>query len=102
MFDTIQFTHRIGKKSPTRILVLALSTCGFCKSALEFLDRNGFDYRFVHVDTLPPAAKSRLREEFSSRFGGKLVYPTMILNESEIVQGFLLPSWERALGLQEG
>ncbi len=99
MFENIPFTQRDGDRSPADITVLALSTCGFCRSALEFLDRNRISYRFVHVDTLPPEVKGSLKGEFAERFNEKLVYPTMILNDSDYLQGFVQASWERTLGL---
>ena len=99
MFDFIKFSHKEGEKKPGEIVIFALSTCGFCKSGMEFLDKQRVTYDYIYVDDLPLSDKSKLREEFNRTFGSKLVYPTLVFNGKEVLKGFIKPSWEQVLGL---
>ena len=40
-FADLPFERKIGQKSDRNIVVYALSTCGFCKKAMSFLDEEG-------------------------------------------------------------
>jgi hypothetical protein len=50
MIENIKFTFKDGKHNPGDVVVYALSTCGHCKRALNFLDSNSVKYRFVYVE----------------------------------------------------
>ena len=99
MFEFVDFSHKEGKNNQAEVIVFALSTCGFCKSGMAFLDKNSVDYSYIYLDNLPVEDKSKIREEFTKTFGSKLVYPTLVVNGKEVIKGFIQPSWEKVLGL---
>ena len=99
MFDFLPKTHNEGANKPANLFVFALSTCGFCKSAIEFLSQNDVSYDYIYVDNLSVEEKTRLREEFFKRFNTRLVYPTLVVDEKDVIKGFIKPSWEQVIGL---
>lgn len=97
MFDTNQFIQVQGKKNTKRIQFLGLSTCGFCKRAIAFLDENKFSYEYLYVDKLPPEEKKAIVEEFRKAFDVRLHYPTIIIDNEHYEMGFIRPNWEKKL-----
>ena len=53
MIDTLKFEMKDGDRTSPPITVYALSTCGFCKRSMAFLEANGFAYRFIYLDKIP-------------------------------------------------
>lgn len=90
-----------GTKSQPKLVVLALSTCGFCKRAMAFLQDQGFSYQYAHLDTLDTEKKAKLKEEFKDQFGQALAFPALVLDDKEVIIGFIESRWREKLGLSE-
>lgn len=90
-----------GAKTEPRLIVLALSTCGFCKRAMAFLQDQGFAYQYAHLDTLDSERKAKLKEEFKTQFGQALAFPALVLDDKEAIIGFIESRWRERLGLPE-
>jgi glutaredoxin-like protein NrdH len=95
--DFIRWETHKGMNSSHHVLFIGLSTCGFCKKALEFLDEHSIEYDYIFTDRINPDDKARLKEEYKKQFGGRLLYPTAIIDGKEILTGFIKPSWVNAL-----
>jgi glutaredoxin len=96
--DLTYETHK-GTKGEHAITVYALSTCGFCKKALAFLDENGFSYRLLHVDLIPLETKNELKAILKARFNENVAFPFAIIDDTSHLVGFIRPDWEKTLGL---
>ncbi len=92
--------HVEGKITAPQLLVLTLSTCGFCKRAMLFLENHGFAYDFLHLDLIPLEEKSRIKEEFKSEFGVNLAFPTLVIDGKEILIGYIEAKWQEKLGVK--
>lgn len=92
--------HVDGKVTTPHLLVLTLSTCGFCKRAMLFLENHGFAYDYLHLDQIPLEEKSRIKEQFKEKFGVSLAFPTLILDDKEVVIGFIEAKWQDRLGVK--
>lgn len=51
-----------------KILVYALSTCGWCKRAKQFLKDNDVDYEYIDVDLCNLEDKQKIFKEIKSRW----------------------------------
>jgi len=94
MFETDYLEKIEGENSKKDLKLFSLSTCGFCKRAKAFLDENRVAYSFAELDHVPVEEKTRLKEEFSSRFGRRMSFPCLIIDDSSYLIGFIKPHWE--------
>lgn len=100
MFDYVDFTDVLGEPGEHDLKLFALSTCGFCKRAIAFLNEHKVGYSFVYIDKLPGSEKRRIKDEFYETFQTGMLYPTMIVDKEDFLIGFIEESWKTALGLK--
>lgn len=99
MFEKFTFVHVNGTRKTKKIQVLALSTCGFCRRGIDFLQELHFDFDYIHLDTLAQEVKNELKEEFKGRFSASLSYPALVIDGESHVIGFVKRVWEEKLGI---
>lgn len=97
MFDYLKYTTKDGTNSRRDVEVYALSTCGFCKRALAFLDDQGIAYRYVHVDLVPLEDKNRAKAELAEKFKTFVSFPFAVIDDSEYLVGFIEADWRKTL-----
>ena len=98
----LPLVERQGSRRSHDIVVYALSTCGFCKRALAFLEDQDFAYRYIYVDQLPIETKNEIKKILKERFNENVAFPFAVINDTEHLVGFIQPDWVRTLGLMEG
>ncbi len=76
-----------GKNSKHRILLYALSTCIWCKRVKSFLRENGIEYDFFDVDLHGEKEREEVTADILRR-GGRLSYPTIIIDGEMLITGF--------------
>jgi glutaredoxin len=99
MLDTLEYTDVAGTRRQHEITVYALSTCGFCKRALAFLNDKGFAYRFVYMDLLPLEVKTEAKRILKERFKTEVSFPFAVIDEKEYLVGFVESDWAKTLGV---
>lgn len=97
----IEYTALGGEREDAGIVVYALSTCGFCKRALAFLDANGFPYRYVYVDFLPLETKNAVKQALQERFGEHVAFPFAVTGDGAHLVGFIEADWRKTLGVKK-
>ncbi len=100
MFDYVDFTEVPGESGGHELKLFALSTCGFCKRAIAFLNDQRVGYSFVYVDKLPIGEKKRVKDEFYKRFMTRMLYPAMVIDGQDTLIGFTEDTWKRNLGVK--
>jgi len=86
----IEFIHVPGNNKIHNVILYALSTCVFCKQALNFLKENSIDFRYVFVDQLEKKVVGDLREELKKKSGRRhIAYPFLIEDDEKILVGFI-------------
>jgi len=83
-----------GEREEKTVVMLALSTCGFCRKGMDYLKDKGLTFHYCHLDYLEPERKAELKEQYKSNFGKVLTYPTLIVNDKEILTGFSPSQWD--------
>jgi len=97
MLDTLTYTAVPGDRADHEITVYALSTCGFCKRALAWLDGRGFAYRYVYVDHIPLETKNEAKRELKDRYKADVAFPFAVIDGSKHLVGFVESEWAKAL-----
>jgi len=82
----MQFTH-INGRDKGKVVLFALSTCGWCKKTKTFLDELGVAYDFVFVDLLSGADRDEAIK-LIEKVNPQRSFPTMIVNDSRVIVGF--------------
>ncbi|MBT8171525.1 glutaredoxin family protein [Candidatus Bathyarchaeota archaeon] len=75
-----------GSNNKHHVLVYAISTCGWCKKAKNFLKENNVQFEYVDIDLCSNEDKEKIRQEIQSH-GGQLVYPTLIIDNKTLLNG---------------
>jgi glutaredoxin-like protein NrdH len=75
-----------GRNNKHKVLLYAISTCGWCKRAKQFLKDNDVEFEYVDIDLCSMADKQKIRQDIQSR-GGTLVYPTLIIDNEILLTG---------------
>ena len=76
-----------GKNKKHKVLLYTISTCAWCKRAKKFLTENNIEYEYVDIDVCNREDREKIREAILSR-GGRLSYPTVIVDDRSLITGF--------------
>lgn len=79
------------------VCLYGLSTCGWCQEAREFLTKRGVDFDCVYVDLLE-GDDLAATVEIVKRWNPGLVFPLVVIDDSEAVVGFRPERLEEVLG----
>ena len=80
------------------IMLYALSTCAWCRRIKRFFAENDVEYDFVDVDLLEGEEKEKRRAELKAA-NPKGSYPTVVIDDDQVVIGFNKERLREALGL---
>jgi glutaredoxin-like protein NrdH len=95
--EKLKFTVQEGKDSRHDLTVYALSTCGYCKRALAYLQEKSLAFRYVYIDLLPPDVKTELKDELKEKFQRTLLFPFLVVDGKEATAGFDQEKWNDLL-----
>jgi len=77
-----------GLNRKHKVLIYTISTCAWCKRTKKFLSEMGAEYEYIDVDLCSKEDQEKIRDEIK-KIGGSLVYPTMIIDDKILIEGFL-------------
>jgi len=87
-----------GKNNKHKVLMYAISTCAWCKMTKRYLKDNNVEYEYVDVDLCNEEDKDKIKKDILNR-GGSLSYPTLIIDDKTLINGFLKDKIKEALGI---
>ncbi len=76
-----------GRNTKHKVLLYAISTCAWCKRTKEFLRINGVQYEYLDIDLCSEEDREEARKDILKR-GGRLSYPTVIIDDDILITGF--------------
>jgi len=79
-------THVEGQNKG-KILLYAISTCGWCKKTKKLLSKLGVEYSYINVDLLEKDQKDKVEDEVK-KWNPKCNYPTMVINDKKCIVGY--------------
>ena len=83
---------------PKKVILYAISTCAWCKKTKTLLDEHKVEYKVEHVDLLTGDEKQEVRDQVK-KHNPRVSYPTMVVDDSEVVVGFDEDRIKEVLGL---
>ena len=82
----MEIKHVAGKNKG-KIMLYALSTCGWCRKTKKLFDSLGIEYQYVDVDLLEEKEKESVRKEVA-RWNPRSSFPTVVVNDSVCIVGY--------------
>lgn len=79
--------EHVPGKNQGKIILYALSTCGWCAKTKQLLKDIGVEHYFVYVDLLPPDEMDKAITDVE-KFNPKGSFPTLVINDSRCIVGF--------------
>ena len=70
-----------------KILLYALSTCGWCRKTKEFLSKLGVEYSYIYVDLVDDSEKDKVMEDVR-KCNPRNSFPTIVINDKECIIGY--------------
>ena len=77
----------VNGKNKGKIMLYALSTCGWCKKTKELLNKIGVEYSYIYVDLLNEDDKDKIMKDIE-KWNSNLSFPTLIINNRKCIVGF--------------
>ncbi|NQT57910.1 MAG: glutaredoxin [Bacteroidetes bacterium] len=93
----LPFIHVEGENKGKNLIMISLTTCGFCKKAMQFLTDKGASFAYIYLDKENPAVKKILRSYVSETFDTSITFPFLIIDNKKWISGFLRIEWEDLL-----
>ncbi|MDD2296452.1 MAG: glutaredoxin domain-containing protein [Sphaerochaetaceae bacterium] len=93
----IPFIKVAGEPSDKPLTLFALSTCGFCRRAIAFLQDHNIAYQYVYMDQLPREQQDIIRSYVKKSYRVSLSFPFLCLGEADYLSGFIKVAWEKEL-----
>lgn len=85
-----------GERSERGLVLFAISTCPHCRNARDFLEENGFAYRYVYLDLLEGDRQREVLGE-AERYNPRRSFPTLVIDDDQVLVGFSEPEWKGKL-----
>lgn len=73
-----------GSNNKHKVLMYAISTCGWCKRTKKMLNDMNVEYEYVDIDLSSWEDRQKIRQDILSR-GGRLLYPTIIIDNKTLL-----------------
>ena len=80
-----------------RVMLYALSTCGWCARTKELLTDLGVGLSYIYVDLLSGEERDRVVREVE-RWNPRLSFPTVVIGEEKVIVGFREDEIREAVG----
>jgi len=90
--------EHVKGKNKGKILLYALSTCGWCKKTKEFLNKLGVEYSYIFVDLVDDIERDKIIADVR-KHNPRNSYPTIVINDSICIVGFKEDEIKEALNL---
>jgi glutaredoxin-like protein NrdH len=89
-------THVAGKKK-AKVMLYALSTCGWCQKTKALLKELGVEYDYTDVDLLQGEEQKEAIRKIR-KFNPECNFPTLVINDKKCIVGFKEDDIREALG----
>ena len=89
--------EHVKGKNKGKIMLYALSTCGWCRKTKEFLNKLGLEYDFIYVDYLEGDDKDNTMEKVK-KWNPRCTFPTLVINDKECIIGYKEDKIKEVLG----
>ena len=89
--------NHVAGKNKGKVMLYALSTCGWCKKTRALLDELGVEYDYTYVDLLKGEEQSATIKEIE-KYNPECNFPTLVISDKKCIIGFKEDDIREALG----
>jgi glutaredoxin len=79
--------EHVNGENRGKVLLYALSTCGWCRKTKEFLKKLGVEYSYIYVDLVEESEKDKVIENVK-KFNPRCSFPTIVINDKKCIVGY--------------
>jgi glutaredoxin len=79
--------QHVNGENKGKLVLFALSTCGWCKKTRMLMEEMGAEYDYIYVDLLQGADRDEAVEALKI-WNPQLSFPTLVINDQECIVGF--------------
>ena len=79
--------QHVDGKNEGKIVLYALSTCGWCRKTRMLLEELNVEYDYIYVDLLEGDERNEIIEQVK-KWNSQLSFPTMVINDEKTIVGF--------------
>ena len=80
-----------------KLVLFALSTCGWCKKTRALIEDLNADYDYVYVDLLKGEERDEA-VEMIKKWNPQVSFPTLVVNDEKCIVGFKEDEIREAIG----
>lgn len=80
-----------------KLVLFALSTCGWCKKTRALIEDLDADYDYVYVDLLKGDEREEV-VEMVKKWNPQVSFPTLVVNDEKTIVGFKEEEIKEAIG----
>jgi len=89
-------TEHVEGKDKGKVMLYALSTCGWCKKTKELLNELGVAYDYAYIDLIKGAEQDDAIKEIK-KFNPACNFPTLVIDDKKCIIGFNEEDTRKAL-----
>ena len=79
--------QHIEGQNKGKLVLFALSTCGWCKKTRALIEDLNADYKYVYVDLLKGEERDEV-VEMVKKWNPQVSFPTLVINDEKTIVGF--------------
>lgn len=79
--------EHVNGENKGKVVLFALSTCGWCKKTRMLLEDMGIEFNYIYVDLLSGDERSEVVNEVQ-KWNSQLSFPTVVINDEDVIVGF--------------
>lgn len=79
--------EHVNGQNKGKVVLFALSTCGWCRKTRMLLEELGVDFSYIYVDLLSGDERSEVINEVQ-KWNSQLSFPTVVINDKDVIVGF--------------
>lgn len=98
--EQIDYATVTGSKKDHQLRLYSLSTCAFCKQAMDFLKERDVEFQYIQLDQIDFDLKKDAKKELKSTYENIPVFPILTIDGADAISGFVKQKWIDRLGLE--
>lgn len=88
--------EHVDGKNKGKILLYALSTCGWCNKTKDFLNKLAVEYSYIFVDLVEGNERDEVMDDIK-KWNPRCSFPTMVINDEKCIIGYKEDEIKKAL-----
>lgn len=101
MQEAVEFVREDGSQADLNLKLYALSTCGFCKRAIEFLKSQKIQFQYIYLDKIDVDKKREIKANLKQKYRNLPVFPVLTIRDEQAISGFREEEYRKVLAIED-